>query len=110
VTITDANGCISTQNVNFATSISNVDVVNNFNILPNPNNGEFIINVDFTTSQNLSIELVDVLGRNIRNWNFTQQSQLRIPVDIKEQAGGMYFIVLKTDSGLVKTLKLTVSK
>ena len=110
VTITDANGCIITQNVNFATSISGIDVISQFNVLPNPNNGDFIINIDLNTAQNLTIDLTDVLGRNIRNWNFSNESQLRIPVDIKEQAGGLYFVVLKTETGFVKTLKLTVSK
>jgi hypothetical protein len=57
-----------------------------------------------------TLELVDVLGRNLRNWNFSNETQIRVPVDISEQEGGMYFVVLRMENGSLKTQKVTVSK
>jgi hypothetical protein len=78
--------------------------------MPNPNNGEFIIQIELSTAENLRIELVDVLGRKLREWNMSGQQSMQIPVDISEQAGGMYLVILRTENGNIQTKKITVGK
>jgi hypothetical protein len=112
VTITDANGCtlVQTFSVTQATSIEGIENISNFIVVPNPSSGQFTIQIDLSSAENLRVELVDVLGRNLRNWNFSNETQIRVPVDISEQAGGMYFVVLRMENGSLKTQKVTVSK
>ncbi len=111
VTITDANGCNSTETVNMIlSSTDEINFVESFNVMPNPNSGEFIIQIELSTAENLRIELVDVLGRKLREWNLSGQQSMQIPVDISEQAGGMYLILLRSEDGKIQSKKVTVGK
>jgi hypothetical protein len=111
VTITDANGCSTSETVNMILSATDEsNFVESFNVMPNPNNGEFIIQIELSTAENLRIELVDVLGRKLREWNMSGQQSMQIPVDISEQAGGMYLVILRTENGNIQTKKITVGK
>jgi subtilisin-like proprotein convertase family protein len=111
VTVTDANGCQTTQSVTLIiVAIEGIETVEQFVVMPNPSNGEFTIQVDLAMLQNLKVELVDVLGRSLRVWNFSETDQLRIPVDISEQAGGMYLVILRTEDGKLMTRKVSVTK
>jgi hypothetical protein len=111
VTITDANGCSTTETVNMILSATDEsNFVESFNVMPNPNNGEFIIQIELSTAENLRIELVDVLGRKLREWNVSGQQSMQIPVDISEQASGMYLVILRTENGNIQTKKITVGK
>ncbi len=112
VTITDANGCTSNATVTLTvpSAIDDTEFVEDFNVLPNPNNGQFVVQIELANTQDLSVELVDVLGRQLRNWQFAAQQQITIPVDISEQAGGMYFLVLRTADGKMQTRKVSVGK
>jgi hypothetical protein len=78
--------------------------------MPNPSNGAFTIQIELATIQNLEIELVDVLGRKLREWNMTGQQSMQIPVDITEQAGGMYLVILRSEDGKIQSKKITLTK
>jgi hypothetical protein len=111
VTITDANGCSSTETVNMIlSSTDGINFVESFNVMPNPSNGAFTIQIELATIQNLEIELVDVLGRKLREWNMTGQQSMQIPVDITEQAGGMYLVILRSEDGKIQSKKITLTK
>ena len=111
VTITDNNGCETVETVSLiVVAVQPIEIVQNFDVLPNPNNGAFLIQVELNEVQDLQIELIDVLGRRLREWNFSQESQITVPVDISEQAGGMYLIVLRTADGKLQTRKVTIGK
>jgi hypothetical protein len=111
VTVTDSNGCITTETATLiVVGIEDIESVQNFLVVPNPSNGQFQIQVDLSAAQDLTIQLVDVLGRTLLEWNVSQQTQVRIPVEISEQAGGMYLVVLRSNNGEIQTRKVSISK
>ena len=111
VTVTDANGCTTTETATLiVVGIEDIESVQNFLVVPNPSNGQFQIQVDLSAAQDLTIQLVDVLGRTLLEWNVSQQTQVRIPVEISEQAGGMYLVVLRSNNGEIQTRKVSISK
>lgn len=112
VTVTDANGCETTASVTLTlpSAIDEPELVESFAIMPNPNTGQFVVQIELAEAKDARVELVDVLGRSLREWNFAAEQQITIPVDISNQAGGMYLLILRTNDGNMQTRKVTVGK
>lgn len=102
VTITDAQGCSNTASecVSFDTGILNqVLKTESINVLPNPNNGVF--NLEFATSSDRQIEIINVLGQLIKsNTVITSTAS----IDISSFADGIYYAKVISEN------KLTVLK
>ncbi len=109
VTVTDANNCSTTASVTVIVSgLDNIANLSAFDILPNPNTGNFHVQIDLTTVQAGNVQVVNVLGQVLRTYNFEAQS-VTLPIEIQEQTSGVYFVVLNTSNQTV-TRKVTVSK
>jgi uncharacterized protein (DUF2141 family) len=96
-TITDANGCLAVSNT-VTIIISALTEANNdteFSVYPNPNTGAFNIEIRQSGAQDMQIRVIDVLGRELRSVNVAAQAQILLPVDLSEQASGVYFVVLQ---------------
>jgi hypothetical protein len=103
ITGVDANGCTNstafTQSVSTCTGFENLELNDlQFTIYPNPSNGEFNI----TTTQDLDIEVADVLGKIIFNKKINAGNY---KFELNETANGIYFIKA-TQNGQTKTVKL----
>lgn len=82
-------------------------------VYPNPSNGASTVTVEYklTKSANVSIEIVNILGKKISNVNVGKtdigtQSQA---INVSELANGIYFANIYVD-GAVQTVKFTVAK
>lgn len=73
-------------------SINNI-LNENIEIYPNPTSG--ILNFDFTDAQVRSIEILDLCGKVVREFN-SNSDQLKI--DLSELAKGSYFVKIKTEN------------
>lgn len=104
VVVTDGNGCASGVS-NFIT-ISNVGITDlsqaNFNLYPNPAQGRFTIETNFTG--HYTITIIDNLGQVALVKNCDKNTEL---VNIESLKKGMYFVQLKNDKG-TKTQKLVI--
>ncbi len=99
--VTDINGCISdTSNVLYiaVTGLSDLSDNNNIHIYPNPANDNITIE---NTSLNNKDEMISIY--NIQGQLLIQQPMLRtkINIDISGFAGGMYYVKVKTEEGMV---------
>ncbi|MCP4438485.1 MAG: T9SS type A sorting domain-containing protein [Aureispira sp.] len=109
VTVTDANGCTATASVSVViTGIDDVPNVEQFEVNPNPNTGQFTIQVSLLKAQDATVRVTNVLGQNLLEFNKKAQ-EFSIPIDIQEQASGVYFITLSTDEKAI-TKKVVVDK
>ena len=90
VTGTDANGCKGTGTVqvkvNTCTGISELSSQNGLKIYPNPNNGEF--NIELVSVNNTYLTITNVLGQIIK----TQKAELTNKININAFDKGIYFI------------------
>jgi hypothetical protein len=105
VTGTDANGCDGTTIVNMivnaCTGIATVNAnMENLSVYPNPNNGEFTI--ELNNGHSKTIEVMDVTGRTIVA-NSTDKGVIN--VNISQLANGIYYVKVKSDNA-VEVLKV----
>ena len=102
VSVMDDNECISMIDVTTET----LDVScegDDFNIYPNPNNGEFLIDYE-DCMEAVEIEIFDLVGRKIHSLN---TSKLKNTFEFKGLSAGTYFIKSTTDKGsLMKTFEV----
>ena len=76
---------------------------NNLTIYPNPSNGIFTINSEQLTINNLTI--TDITGKIVFNSKFQNFSNSKI--NLTNQPAGIYFITIKTETGIY-TQKLII--
>ncbi len=109
VTVTDGNGCIDSTSVTVTISgLEDIPGLAQFNVLPNPNTGAFVIKVSFADVNEANVSITNVLGQRLKSYNFSEKT-FEIPVDIQHQASGIYFVILKSDNQIV-TRKVTITK
>jgi len=100
VMVTDANGCTTSGSVEVSqfTNIINLEHLTNFDIYPNPSDGEFAIDVQFSITQEADITIFNTLGQRIYQ-STDQQSHFVEAVNIRHAAAGTYFVRLQTEKG-----------
>ena len=73
---------------------------NDLSLLPNPNNGTFILRGTVSTVNEVNYEVTDVLGRTILSGKTTtQKGIIEQQINIGDVASGTYLLQVKTDSG-----------
>ena len=111
VCVTDAQGC-SGCSPNFeltcCVGIEEANFDGNVFVYPNPNNGAFTVEVELAQQMNLSIGLVDVIGKEIWMDNaMGSTSQIRKQYDMSNLPDGVYFLRIRADeqTTVVKLIK-----
>ena len=82
---------------------SNADVskeqLNQFNVYPNPVKDQLNIDFDQTESKNITIQLIDIVGREIQRLELTTViGKNSIQMDVSAFSKGIYFAILKSDN------------
>jgi PKD repeat protein len=106
VEVTSENGCINSDSalVGFydCTGIDEIAGLNGFSVFPNPNNGNFTLQLVSSKSLVLALKIYNASGNlfyskeNIAvNQNFNEK------IIINDAAAGVYFILLENESGKV---------
>lgn len=109
VTITDANGCIATSSVTvIITGVEDVPNITAFEVRPNPNTGQFTVQVNLLERQAAIVQVTNVLGQRLLEFSKDAQ-EFSIPIDLQNQVSGVYFITLSTDKKSI-TKKVIVDK
>ena len=90
VVVTDANGCVVTQQIPIGSTVGLQDNDPSFDlhIFPNPTSGSFMVSIDKQQTP-LTITVFDFQGREIARWDEVQGSKR---IDLKNHAKGVYLI------------------
>lgn len=84
------------------------ELAGEFSIVPNPTNGEFILNVDLVEQENLTVDLMDVSGRIVDTRSATFATGLsKQPFDYSDLDAGVYHLILSGRQAR-KTLKVVI--
>jgi subtilisin-like proprotein convertase family protein len=86
-----------------STLASSIFEVNNFNLYPNPNKGNFNIQFTSTSTNDVKISIYDLLGRQIFYKNYKNESNFNKNIDLNKIQAGIY--VLELTDGDKKTIK-----
>lgn len=85
-----------------ATGISEIDFINKLTIHPNPNSGEFTLEMELTKSEDFQIKVINIAGQVI----YTEKlkgiyGKYQKTIDISNFANGIYTVQLITEKGTV---------
>ena len=83
------------------TSIDEQDLSAQFQVFPNPSNGQFTIQKMDNDIKLLSISLYDQMGREYLNLSDSQLESKSIRIDPQLNATGIFFLRIQTSNGLV---------
>ena len=96
ITLTVSNTC-GTNNyqttINLATGIKNNSIASDINIYPNPNNGQFIIELKSNKLANGNIIIYNSIGEKVWVKDISiLNKQNKIPIDLSNLANGVYHV------------------
>lgn len=103
VTVTDANGCTSIQVTRFAVSIDKdlAAGVNSFNLMPNPNNGQFSIELALAQRSEVAVEVLNTQGQMVFRRNLGVLQTAETAMNLSHLSAGIYLVRVKTALGEV---------
>lgn len=90
--VTDISACTSKTCKNVSVGITNLNKPSGFKIYPNPNRGNFTIEIE-NPSNNVSIEVFDMLGKMVKKVDIMDSRAVNI-IDM-EGAEGVYLVKVK---------------
>jgi len=102
VTVTDANGCTATTEVevDFITGLGDLTGLNEFRLLPNPTDGKFQAWIAFDQDEAVVVEIYAADGRSLQRSTHRGQ-RIKLLLDLTNQTDGVYFISVRTTRGSV---------
>jgi len=100
--ILTSNGCTPV-------SVPELRLAAAFNVYPSPSTGQFTLDLGNSHTQQLELEVFDMLGRSMYHKNFDAITETKLKLDLAALASGVYFI--QADNGTDKVLrKVTIQK
>jgi len=75
-------------------------------IFPNPGNGEFNLEVEMTSPQNVQMEIYNLRGEVIGSKTFETASKIFEPIYLNNYPNGSYLLVLRLEDGSYYSTKL----
>ncbi|WP_397363816.1 T9SS type A sorting domain-containing protein [Olleya sp. R77988] len=97
-----------TVNVMAALSVSEFENTGNFNVYPNPNNGEFVIEMtNNNLDKTLNVVVYDVRGRRVYDSSFVNSNDFNQTIKLNDVEAGLYLLNV-TDGNATMTKKLII--
>ncbi len=95
VTITDANDCTREDIfvLENTTAIKEVKGLIHFDCFPNPNDGQFMLDIEMTEIKTFEVNIYTVLGEKLLSQKY-RGLEVRIPINLKGLASGIYWVSL----------------
>ena len=90
------------------TDVENISAQLQLQIVPNPNNGIFNLKIEDEVARDLAIQIFDVQGRRVGEWQTKTTSGVSFfPIEKSEWSAGVFFVKVKSELG-VRVLKMIV--
>jgi hypothetical protein len=108
--VTDTNGCQSAlQTIPITTSLLENNSFESISVIPNPFSASATLELNLSETKNISISIVDVIGREVKNISAENldTGYNKIEIDLSEIKAGIYFlrIVSSHNHSVIKCMK-----
>jgi myo-inositol-hexaphosphate 3-phosphohydrolase len=98
LTVTDGNGCTTSQTIT-VTGLNEVNRVYNISLYPNPNNGQFVLSMEGLAGETMSYTIIDNSGRIIMTKELGNVRATRVEsIDMAGASAGIYQVRLMVGS------------
>jgi len=77
-------------------------------VFPNPSNGALTLSVAGAPERNLQLEVMDMMGKMVRNIALPEGSVFTYPLDLSDQPAGVYFLRLRSENGVENVQRIVV--
>ena len=97
--VTDGSGCEAELQVTLtvdSTGSVTENWINEFQMYPNPTEGEFAIVFGLNEPMDLNIEIVNIIGEKVFTKGFTQIKNQSINFDLNAVSAGVYFVTIQS--------------
>lgn len=79
-------------------SVNDYSSILEFNLFPNPSNGELNVTLDLMNTEDFSISVINTLGQVVSEIKQLQSNGGNIKLDLLSQSRGVYFVTVKTNT------------
>jgi hypothetical protein len=98
----DFDGEVEDYTVNVLAELSIAEYsLENLSVYPNPNQGEFTIQLNSTNSDQLNIQVFDIRGRSIFNNTYNHTGEFSQTINLNNAQSGMYLLNINDGSNTV---------
>lgn len=95
-TLQSASAEIATSEIKKQTILNKT--FSSLTIYPNPNNGEFVLELSNAPNGNYTLQITDAVGRSVMQQNYAVQEQnLKQNINLQAQGKGIYFVKINSE-------------
>ena len=97
--ITTRDGCMQKTYYNAPVAVVNVNAGEfNMHVVPNPNNGSFMLQLAAARTEQVHLMMTDMLGRVVKEWDAETNKKVQVNMNV---APGAYLLTAITETGKV---------
>ena len=101
------NGYIDNINVSVTTGVKENNLSKHISVYPVPSNGIINLDAKFETAQNLKVEVYNVIGEVVNQFEISKTVGGIFPIDLSKVADGSYTVKVSTDTEtIVKSINI----
>ena len=79
-------------------NINETQIASQLTVFPNPNNGIMTINIQSENNSNITISLIDINGRTLKNKEIKVSGEYSEELDIREYSKGIYYLKIVSNT------------
>ncbi|MGB0806187.1 MAG: T9SS type A sorting domain-containing protein [Salibacteraceae bacterium] len=108
VTITDDSACTAVASVNIVTGIIEAGIQGDITLFPNPNNGEFSLNLENVENGTYNVNVKNIIGQNVYQDVINVTGSYNSNVRISNMQNGIYFMEISNNAGETSVIRFVV--
>jgi hypothetical protein len=108
VVITDDSACTTSAGVDIVSGIIESGIDGNITLFPNPNNGEFSLNLENVENGTYDVTVKNIIGQNVYQDVINVTGSYNSNVRISNMQNGIYFMEISNSNGDTSVIRFVV--
>jgi hypothetical protein len=108
VSITDDSACTASSIVEIISGVVEAGIEGDITLFPNPNNGEFQLNLDNVENGVYNVSVKNIIGQNIYQNVISVTGSYNANVKLANMQNGIYFMEISNENGDASVIRFVV--
>lgn len=109
VTITDDSACTASATVGIVTGIIEAGIEGDITLFPNPNNGDFQLNLDNVENGVYNVNIKNIVGQNVYQNVISVTGSYNANMKLSNMQNGIYFMEISNSKGETSVIRFVVN-